>query len=252
MPDAPVQIPEDWYSRSFRSLYPVIYAHRTVEAAEREAAFAAGQLALGGADQVLDLCCGNGRHMAHLLRRVRRVTGLDYSRDLLVLARETLGDHAGLVRADMRAIPFAVEVFEAVVNFFTSFGYFIAAEENARVVHEVARVLKPGGRFFIDYLNAAHVEQTLVPESFREYKEYGIQERRWIDGVRRRVNKIITVRRGGSALGSWGESVQLYEEGEFRALLSCGGLRVDRAFGDYDGTPPASSRPRMIVVGHKE
>jgi len=244
-------VDENWYRTSFDAFYPIVYAHRTVEAAESEAVFAAEQVGLRAGEHVLDLCCGNGRHIVHLLRRTPFVVGLDYSSDLLALARENLGDRPLLLRGDMRAIGLA-ESFDVVTNFFTSFGYFSTPEENLRVVHEVARVLRPGGRFVVDYLNAAYVAGHLVPESVREHDGYTIRERRWIDAVRRRVNKTTRLYNGDDALGEWGESVQLYEETEFRALLAQGGLEVDRVFGDYTGASMDAERPRMIVIGHKE
>lgn len=244
-------VDENWYRTSFDAFYPIVYAHRTVEAAEPEAVFAADQIGLESGERVLDLCCGNGRHIVHLLRRTPFVAGLDYSSDLLVLARKNLGSRALLLRGDMRAIGLA-ENFDVVTNFFTSFGYFFTPEENLRVVHEMARVLRPGGRFVIDYLNAAYVTGHLVPESVREHEGYTIREKRWISEVRRRVNKTTRLSKGNDVLGEWGESVRLYEATEFRALLAQGGLEVDRIFGDYTGAPMGAERPRMIVIGHKE
>ena len=240
-------VPDDWYRHSFDALYPIVYAHRSVEAAAPEAAFAVEQLGLSRGDGVLDLCCGNGRHMVHLLRRTDLVAGLDYSRDLLDLARTNTGGGL-LLRADMRALPFD-SAFDVVVNFFTSFGYFPTREENLRVVHEVARVLKPGGRFFIDYLNAGFVTNTLVPESTREQGGHQIREHRWIDPERRRVNKNTVVSEDGHVIGQWGESVQLYGATEFVELLAQGGLEVDQMYGDYSGAPLDDTRPRMIAVG---
>jgi len=243
-------IPRDWYQRGFGALYPIVYAHRTIEAARPEADFAARQLGLSEKDSILDLCCGSGRHMVHLARTTPRIAGLDYSPELLAMARQTLGGGAGLVRGDMRSLPFRC-VFDTVTSFFTSFGYFEAADDNMRVIGEVARVLRPGGRFFIDYLNAGNVEKKLVPESVRQYKGYVIKERRWIDAGRRRVNKWVSAEREGVEAGAWGESVQLYSETELRKMLALGGLAVDRTFGDYDGSPVSADAPRLIVLGHK-
>jgi len=243
-------IAEDWYRRSFGSLYPVIYAHRSVEAARPEAVFAAHHLGLRQDQRVLDLCCGAGRHIVHLRQHTPRVVGLDYSQDLLARAKDLLEGQGALVRGDMRALPFG-PVFDAVTSFFTSFGYFQTRADNLAVVREVARVLKPRGRFFIDYLNPAHVAATLVPETVRDHDGYRITERRWIDAARRRVNKTTLAERNGKTVGQWGESVQLYDEGEFRALLREGGLQIDRLFGDYDEAPLADDRPRMMAAGHK-
>lgn len=245
-----MDIRDDWYREGFNALYPVVYGHRTVEAARPEAAFAAKHLKLGSNHRILDLACGNGRHMVHLVPVGGTVVGLDYSADLLSMAVKTVGTAAQLVRADMRSIPFP-SCFDAVVNFFTSFGYFHSDDENKRVVHEVARVLKPSGRFLIDYLNTPFVEKTLVGESNRESSGYAINERRWIDQRTRRVNKATEVSRDGEVVGRWAESVRLYEEPQFRALLASGGLIVEHIFGDFTGAPLSDSLPRMIVVGHK-
>ncbi len=244
------RIDADWYRRTFDELYPLIYAHRTVESAGPEARFARETLGLGKDETVLDLACGNGRHLAYLAPRARCAVGLDYSRELLLRARSIVGPEALLVRADMRAVPF-VSVFDCVTNFFTSFGYFPTEEENLQTVRSVAGALKPGGRFFIDYLNRGRVEQTLVPRSHRKAGDYEIAEERWIDPSLRRVNKTTTLYRGGEVVQVLGESVRMYEAEELIGLLEQGGLRVERLFGNFDGSDYAPGKPRMIAVGRR-
>lgn len=241
----------DWFTDAFGALYPVVYAHRTVEAAEPEAAFAVAQLRLRPNDTVLDLCCGNGRHMIHLAPRVRRIVGVDYSVHLLRLARDRLGSAALLLRGDMRALPFRA-CFDAVANFFTSFGYFLDQEEDRAVARNIARVLKKRGRFFLDYLNPPQVAATLVARSEREQAGYHILEERWIDSARCRINKRTTVWQNGSVVSETGESVRLYSKAELLAILGGEGLEIDAIFGDYAGTPLDNAQPRMIIVGHKE
>lgn len=244
----------DWYERAFDALYPIVYAHRSLEAAASEAAFVAERVGLTDRHDVLDLCCGAGRHMVHLLECARTVTGLDYSGDMLAAARVAVGRSQGsrawLVRADMRAIPFC-SAFDLVVNFFTSFGYFFAEEDNRSVVRGVAAALRPSGRFFIDHVNPPHVEQTLEPHTVREEAGYEIIEERWIDRASRRVNKSTLVRRRGRVVGRFHESVRLYEPEEFATLLRAGGLVVDEMLGDYSGQALDANGPRMIVIGHK-
>lgn len=242
--------PPNWYEDAFGDLYGVIYAHRTVEAAAPEAQFAAQVLELKSSDRLLDLCCGGGRHLVHLARIAPHAVGLDYSLALLREGQRLLGDDARIVRADMRAVPFC-GAFDVVTNFFTSFGYFQDDSENMQVIEETARALKPGGRFFIDYVNPAYVRATLEPESHRSIGEYAISECRWIDESAKRINKCTTVSRGGATVQNLGESVRLYEEPELRGLLARAGLRAEHVFGDYTGAPFGSGEPRMIVAGAK-
>lgn len=244
------RIEETWFRHAFGALYPVVYAHRSVAAAAPEARFAAQQLQIQPGQRVLDLCCGNGRHIVHLAALGAQITGLDYSPHLLAMARETLANDARLVRGDMRAAPFNA-VFDAVTNFFTSFGYFQDPAENAAVVQSVARALKPSGRFFIDYLNADHVRATLVPHSERTQDGLHITERRWIDAQRQRVNKLLEVRQDGRVVHQSSESVKLYTRGKFKALLTEHGLIVETLYGGYDGQPPAPEHPRLIAVGRR-
>lgn len=243
-------IEDDWYRRSFGAYYPVLYSHRTVDAAAPEVAFAAEQLKFDKHTHVLDLCCGTGRHMVHLNRTAGHVTGLDYSSELLRIASGLLreGVRARLVRGDMRRLPFGT-AFDVVTSFFTSFGYFPHDEENEQTAREMARVLRPGGCFLMDHINAENVEKTLAGKTERQHNGYDIFERRWIDDGR--VKKETQLFRDGVLLGKWGESVQLYRLEILKALLGRCGLLIDRVFGDYQGSPMGPDRPRMIVVGHK-
>ena len=243
-------VPPDWFEAAFGELYPVIYAHRTPESAAPEAEFARAQTGLGAQDCALDLCCGTGRHIMHLLRHAARVAGADYSPELLRRARGALGAGPLLVRADMRRLPFHPQ-FDAVFNFFTSFGYFADEEDNRRAAREMARVLKPGGRLFMDYMNAARDVPGLVAYSERDAGGRRIVERRTYDAARRRVNKTIEVRRDGRTEARLNESVRAYERDELCALLEDAGLHVLRTFGACDGRAFDADAPRLILLAAK-
>jgi Methylase involved in ubiquinone/menaquinone biosynthesis len=75
------------------------------------------------------------------------VTGLDYSSHLLDVARERgTASNLRYVRGDMRALPAKWSGrFAAVLNLFTSFGFFLDPADDTQVIHELARVLRPNG-----------------------------------------------------------------------------------------------------------
>ncbi len=242
------KIDSDWFKLSFGELYPVVYAHRSVESAAPESRFAAEQLDIGPHSRVLDLCCGNGRHLVHLRKYTDNVVGLDYSGELLAIASETVA--AQLVRADMRAIPFTGSM-DAVMNFFTSFGYFEDAAENHAVVQGVANALKTNGRFMIDYINPAFARETLIPNSEREQDGYLIHETRWISESDGRLNKTTTLTKEGRICAELGESVQLFTREELTELLGSERLMVDAVYGDTDGSEFSAESERMIIFGTK-
>src|SRR5688572_29282970 len=68
----------------------------------------------GSGARVLDLGCGAGVPVTQWLAARHRVVGVDFSSRQLALAREHLPG-AALVRADMGALAFAPESFDAVV-----------------------------------------------------------------------------------------------------------------------------------------
>lgn len=235
---------ESWFGEEYLELYP----HRDLDAARREVAFALEKLP-PKPTPMLDLCCGAGRHFPFFLELGIGPIGLDYSAPLLELARARTS-RLRLVRGDMRLLPFSDGAFLSVVNFFTSFGYFLAEPDNAAVVGEIERVLARGGRVLCDTFGLDHVLARLVSEESRTSsgKEYRI--RRWWNPESRRVEKQIEVRRGGST-ETFRESVRAYSPPELTRLFEQSGLRVEAVWGDFDGSPVGCDSPRLILLASK-
>jgi SAM-dependent methyltransferase len=241
-----------WYQSWFNEDYLEIYRHRDEGDAQRAILFAERELGLRPGDRVLDLCCGNGRHSVELARRGYRVTGLDLSHTLLRLGQRYARQESlkiAFVRADARQFPFH-DAFDTVLNFFTSFGYFDADADNVAVLENIARVLRQGGRFLVDYLNADYVLKNFVFKTVWNCGLSKVRELRTIDTKNNRVVKTITIERDGVETRYY-ESVKLYREDDFRAMLEPCGLAVKNAFGDYDGNPADTMRPRLILIGEK-
>ncbi|MFH5182183.1 class I SAM-dependent methyltransferase [Paenibacillus sp. TAB 01] len=241
-----------WYEKSFGDDYLLVYKHRDLQGAYEEVKRMIEWLRLPEGSEVLDLCCGMGRHSMALYDFGYKVTGVDLSGVLLAEAHKL--DKAGHVRwlqGDMREVPLT-ETFDAVVNLFTSFGYFDADEENERVLREIQRLLKPGqGKFIIDYMNPEYVKAHLVPYSSRSEGSCTIEEKRRIeDGC---VRKTIVIQEPESDARTYSEQVKLYGKEEFVRMLERAGLEVTQVYGDYHASEydPAESK-RMIFVGHRK
>lgn len=118
-------------------------------------------------EEILDVCCGHGRHSLELARRgYRNVHGLDRSRYLIRKARaraEQEGLSVKFREGDARKLPYSPDSFDIVLLLGNSFGYFESTADDLLVLKEILRVLKPHGRFLLDVADgqflAEHYEQ---------------------------------------------------------------------------------------------
>lgn len=105
---------------------------------------AVARLELREGDSALDLCCGTGDFMAPLRRAVGRtgsLLGVDFSRPMLDRARRKGPGEVAL--GDACALPVRAATFDAV-----TVGWGLRNVPDARsALAEIARVLRPGGRF---------------------------------------------------------------------------------------------------------
>jgi 2-polyprenyl-3-methyl-5-hydroxy-6-metoxy-1,4-benzoquinol methylase len=119
--------------------------------------------------EILDCPCGHGRIANALAARGFRVTGLDASEFFLERARadaSSRGVEVEYVQGDMRAIPWRGR-FDALVNWFTSFGYF-SDDQNKAVLAQFHDALKPGGKFVLETMNITRLLLNFQPQHFIE------------------------------------------------------------------------------------
>lgn len=110
----------------------------------------AAALDLRTEDDLLDVACGWGEFLAVHASEARRVAGIDVSEEKVTLARQRLADRiasgtAEVVQGDAAALPWKEGTFSAVTCM-DAFMFFTAPE---RVLAEVLRVLRPGGRMLM-------------------------------------------------------------------------------------------------------
>jgi ubiquinone/menaquinone biosynthesis C-methylase UbiE len=119
----------DWYDETFSATHP-----------EEQESWFRECLGAGGGAVCLDVACGTGRAGGLLHDAGYRAVGFDISADQLRYARSRL---AAAVRADARRLP----VPDACADTATGMYFQTDTEDFAAVVREVARCLRPGGRF---------------------------------------------------------------------------------------------------------
>lgn len=197
---------------------------------------------------VLDLACGHGRIANRLAARGCNVTGLDSSAVFLERARAdaaAAGVHPDYVAGDMRDLPWTAE-FDRVVCWSTAFGYFDDGT-NRRVLDQVARALRPGGRLALDLDNVVSFLGSYRPSRVTAEKDGDMLVDRYrIDPLTGRFEAERTVIRDGRAR-RLSFVKRLFAFPEIRGWLQAAGFDTVTAFGE-DGHSLTAEHERMIVV----
>lgn len=245
----------EWFEQSFGEDYLLVYKHRDMQGAKKEVHKMITWLNLSEGASVLDLCCGMGRHSLALAEAGYQVTGVDLSEVLLREARKNdVHGQIEFIRADMRSLPIKRK-FDAIVNLFSSFGYFEDDLEHLKVLQEIKRLLQPGGKFIIDFLNPAYTIANLVPESQRVDDGQRIHEKRTIENgyVKKQITITDAHYEGVYAQQPerhYLERIRLYSSDDFKVMLTQAGLTLTAIYGGYNGEPYDSETSlRMIMVG---
>lgn len=138
--------------------YLYFYGDRLSADSDADAELVWRLLSLEPGMRVLDVPCGEGRISGRLARRGCEVVGVDYTEAWIELARRQYPE-ATFQHGDMRSLAYDRE-FDAVVNWFTSFGYF-DPPTNDDVLARLARALRPGGRLLLELHNPWRLQRLL-------------------------------------------------------------------------------------------
>ena len=200
--------------------------------------------------QVLDLACGHGRIANRLAAQGCHVVGLDASAlflDTAGRAAQQRGIHVEYVHGDMRRLPWR-EQFDAVINWFTSFGYF-TPPENQQVLREVHRVLRSGGAFLLELQNRDRVLREFQPVTLTERDSHFMVDRATYNAMTGYVETERIMIRGGT-VRRMHFAVRLFTYPELRDWLVQAGFVDIRGF-DERGEPYTVPARRMLVTARK-
>ena len=241
----------DWFEEWFDSpLYEKLYANRDEEEAARLVNLLVNTLPLEECSRILDLGCGRGRHSITLNKKGYHVTGIDLSEQAIATAREKAkAENLENIRFEVRDMRDPLtEKFDAVVNLFTTFGYFKSDEQNASVLESVRQMLEPGGIFVLDYLNAEQVKKNYRPADQGEFHGIQYEIQRYLS-----ENSIIKeIEFSGEPIDGekqYAERVKLYDLDWFEKEMGKHDLVIDHVYGDYEGhdfNPESSARLLLI------
>lgn len=244
----------EWWKTHFDSQYLLEYEPLfTLTRDRQEVSRLIDVLELPAGARVADIPCGQGRH-AHLLAEAGfAVSGLDYSDDLLEVARRRgTGPNLRYTRGDMRKLPAKWRGrFDAVVNLFTSFGFFANASDDAKVIGEFARVLKPGG---ILVWHGGSRDGVAGKFLARDWWQTGdgtmIGHERSFDPLSGKLS-VRSSWNGPRKKGSREHQIRLYTATRIAELCAEHGLIVEQAFDGFRNRALSRKSSEMMLVARK-
>lgn len=154
-------------------LYDLFYADKPYQA---EARFVADQLSTRGVSQasrILEIACGTGRHARCLEELGYQIVAVDYSEDMLDVARRAAyqsGSKVDFRLGDMRELSLSDEPFDGAVCLFDSIGYAQSNEGVLRSLRGIAQHVKVGGWLVFEFWHAAAMLQSFDPIRVRRWK----------------------------------------------------------------------------------
>lgn len=244
------QTEPQWYTTWFDTkYYHTLYKHRNFDEAKDFMNALTSTLQLKHNAHILDVACGRGRHAVYLNKIGYEVTGIDLSENNINFAKSFENERLRFKKHDMcEPMPMA---FDAIVNLFTSFGYFENDADNFRAIKTMAENLKQQGTGVIDFLNIHKTIDTLKANEIKE-----------IDGINFNISK--SVENGyiikkinfeaDNQSHHFEEKLKCLDLFTFEKYFKNANLEVSEVFGDYNLNPyDKKTSDRLIMIfSHKK
>jgi D-alanine-D-alanine ligase len=181
---------------------------------------------------ILDLCCGQGRHVIELARRgYGNLYGVDRSHYLISRAKRVARQrgHAVTFReGDARRMRFPDNQFDLIYLAGNSFGYFESVEDDIAVLQEIRRLLAPGAQLLIDFTDGDHLRNNYQTRSWEWIdKHYFVcRERSLSKDANRLISREVITHTKKGVIADQFYAERLYNEEQLGKLLSNNGFDV--------------------------
>lgn len=235
--------------------HPLLTAQRTAT----EVDFVLSQTRLTTDERILDIGCGPGRHSIELAQRGYQAVGIDTSTAMIEAATERAAQ-AGVQPKfwQISAEKFSTaKKFEAAICLFTTLGQINTNDKKSQskpdhpLLHQVAKVLVPGGTFTLEVPQKGWVINNLKKtDRFGDDLQY-TDIRRTYDSEYSMVTETFTLV-SPEGTREYLLRYHLYTLQQVRAMLENAGFEIIQTYGDFQQAPLNATSPNMIAVAQLE
>lgn len=199
-------------------------------------------------DQILDLCCGLGRHSLELSHQGFKVVGVDRTSAYIKKAKQN-DQNAEFVVSDMREYC-QPDRFNVIINMYGSFGYFESTDDDRKVVKNMLTSLRTGGRFLIETMGKEILAKNFQEKDWHEEgNKLVLSERKPIQNWGRMQTRWIVI--NGNQRIEHTVSIRSYSAAELSSLLSECGFSKVKVYGNLEGIEYNQIAKRLVVIGYK-
>ncbi|OYT59361.1 ubiquinone/menaquinone biosynthesis protein [Thermoplasmatales archaeon ex4484_30] len=122
----------------------------------------------------IDIGCGNGRHLPAMAEKCKIAVGVDYSFNMLKIAKEKVNGNTLLVCCDATQLPFHDETFDNAI-FIASLHNIKERKNRIKALKEMRRILKKNGKALVSVWAKWQDKWRwhFLKEFFKPWKEHG-------------------------------------------------------------------------------
>ncbi len=231
----------DWFGSEY---YLKLYRNRNYTEAKSFIDTLLDYLKIEKSSNVVDVCCGRGRHSIHLATKGLFVTGIDLADESIAFAKQYECKNLKFNKTNILN-EFGSDQYDLALNLFTSFGYFDNDSDSEKSLLNIAKSLKKGGAFVIDYLNEKTVVKNLVSSENQLIEGLDFNIKRFADD--RFIRKTIEVIDAEKKF-EFSEQVRRFTLSDFTKMLNNVGLEIVNVFGNYElSLFNENESPRLII-----
>ncbi|WP_225035654.1 class I SAM-dependent methyltransferase [Winogradskyella sp. SM1960] len=236
---------KQWYASWFDTpYYHILYKDRDYTEAQNFMDNLTNYLNIPEHGKILDLACGKGRHSVYLNSLGYNVTGADLSEQSIAHAKQFENESLRFDVHDMSK-PYP-DTFDAVLNLFTSFGYFEDDKCNLETIKSIQAELNDFGFGVIDFMNTNYIIDNLIAEDVKTVDGIDFHQKRSVkEGY---IVKDISFEADGEHF-EFQERVKAFTLKDFETLFEKAGVHLLDVFGDYKlHKYHAKTSERMIMI----